>query len=489
MTIHIAANTGCNLGCEYCYEEPDRELKQEQIDNEYDLDLIFERLEQFKEDRAGVEVPGLHGGEPLLIRDEDLEEIFKWIHENYDGRGTHIQTNGTLLTEDHVEMFDKYNVDVGISMDGPAELNESRIARAGGEDVTDKMTQRTQDAIEKIVEHPNVNVGVIVVVTKTNCGTDERLEKLLDWMDWLNQNGVYGHYNPAIPYEDVQEDLSVSPERLKEVYLRTWEWMKEEEYREWDPMQEFQDNLLGLKLGNCVNNKCDVYNAAAAQIIKGDGGTTGCGKTWATVGDGIPFLQGDSTGNEYEETEERYEMLKQVPGPYTEEVQNGELPDMGGCKGCDYWTVCQGGCPSAGLDYDYRNRVRWCPAIYALYEKVEEDMRSMFPGIRLITDLSWDAPISDAAATGQLDIKPFGHIRQETTAEKGSVSGRPSEDVGTVFEEALQSAGGLGQDFDTLVENYKSEFPEEWLTIDRETNEIHADSDKPRRDTEEQAAD
>ncbi len=473
MTVHIAANTGCNLGCEYCYEEPDRELKQEQIDNEYDLDLIFNRLEKFRDERPGVEVPGLHGGEPLLLRDEHLEEIFQWIHDNYDGRGTHIQTNGTLISEKHVEMFDKYNVSVGISMDGPAELNESRLARAGGEDVTNSMTERTHQAIEKLIEHPTVNTGVIVVVTQTNCGTDERLERLLEWMDWLNQNGVNGHYNPAIPYEDVQEDLSVSPERLKEIYLRTWEWLKEEPYRTWNPMRDFQDNLLGLSLGNCVNNKCDVYNAQAAKIIKGDGTTTGCGKTWATVGDGIPFLQGDSTGNEYHETEERYDMLMEVPGPYTEEVQNGEIEDQGGCKGCDYWNVCQGGCPSAGLNYDYRNRVRWCPAVYSLYEKIEKDMRVMFPAIRMITDLAWDAPIADVSSRGQLDIKAFGAIRQDVTEEKGTVIGAETE-VGTVIDEAFKNEAELS--FDMKVRNYEAEFGEENVTYDKETGDVHGDT-------------
>lgn len=476
MTIHIAANTGCNLGCEYCYEEPDRELKQQQIDNEYDLDLIFDRLEEWKD--KYYEVPGMHGGEPLLIRTEDLEEIFSWIHENYDGRGTHIQTNGTLLTEEHIDLFETYNVSVGISMDGPEELNDSRIARSGGEDVTRKMTEKTYENIKKIIEHPNVGVGIIVVAHKNNCGTDERLEKLLDWMDWLNRNGVDGHYNPAIPYEDVQEDLSLSPERLKEVYLRTWEWMKEEPHRRWDPMRQFQDNLLGLRLGNCVNNKCDVYNTKAAQIIKGDGTTTGCGKTWSEVGDGVTFLQGDSTDNEYEETEERYEMLKQVPGPYTEEVQAGEIEDQGGCKGCKYWTGCYGGCPSAGIDFDYRNRVRWCPAVYALYERVENDMRTMFPGLRLITELSWDTEFTELHSTGQLDIKPFARMRHETTTdeEKPSVRGvSESEDIGTVFDEATKN---MHVPFEEQVKNYRSEFPEEWLTIDHESEHLHADSDK-----------
>jgi uncharacterized protein len=33
-----------------------------------------------------------------------------------------MQTNGTLITEEHIRMFRQYGVQVGISLDGPGEL-------------------------------------------------------------------------------------------------------------------------------------------------------------------------------------------------------------------------------------------------------------------------------------------------------------------------------------------------------------------------------
>lgn len=320
-----------------CYENPSRERKQEWVDRQYDMDSIMSQLEEWREKHPN-ETPGMHGGEPLLVRNEDLETIFSYVDEHWEGE-SHIQTNGTLLEEEHVEMFEEYGVSVGISCDGPPELNRER--KAAGErdsdqsDATDKMSKETHEAIEKLVES-DVTVGIIVVLHETNAGSDEDFELLLEWMDWLNRHGVTGHFNPAIPYEDVQNDISLDPETLKRRYLRTWEWMKEKSYRSWNPMGDYVDNLLGNKLSNCVNNQCDVQNAGAAKIIKGNGATTGCGKTWSQVGDGVPFLQGDSTGNEFDDEESRYEMLKQTPGPYTE----GDAPDLGGCKGCKYWNVC-----------------------------------------------------------------------------------------------------------------------------------------------------
>jgi uncharacterized protein len=49
---------------------------------------------------------------PSTIREEyDLEET---------GRYSGIQTNGTLIKDAHIEMFEKYRVQVGISCDGPS---------------------------------------------------------------------------------------------------------------------------------------------------------------------------------------------------------------------------------------------------------------------------------------------------------------------------------------------------------------------------------
>jgi uncharacterized protein len=83
----------------------------------------------------------LFGGEPLLMPFADLEEMFRWGLERFGGNA--IQTNGSLITEEHLALFARYGVSVGISMDGPDELNDVREAgtldktRAGAERMGD----------------------------------------------------------------------------------------------------------------------------------------------------------------------------------------------------------------------------------------------------------------------------------------------------------------------------------------------------------------
>lgn len=487
MTIHVSKDTGCNLGCSYCYEEPDREITENDVATQsLDTEAVIDQLEQWHK-KHPQEPPGLHGGEPLLINIDDLETIFKWVYENYKSvrqgeKYSHIQTNGTLITEEHVELFKQYNVSVGISCDGPPELNRERLARPEMDAVddeystTDRLSETTNENLMELADDDSVSVGVIVVIHETNVGTDERLETLLSWMDDLAQKGVSGHYNPALPYDDIQTDLTLSPERLKEVYLRTWEWVKEESYRSWNPMRSAQDNLLGNRLTNCVNDKCDVFNAGAAKIVTGEGDTTGCGKTWSAVGDGVPFLQGDSNDSEYDDSEERYEMLKQVPGPYTE----GE-EDQGGCKGCRYWNVCQGGCPSGAIDQDFRKRTRHCEAKYAMYEQIEEDMRTIFPNITLITDYPWNANLADRATTWNLDIKPFAGMKPGGSG-KSSVYGATEHNQGRPRDRVPDDV--MPDGWESEIEYIKEQYPDKHLTIDNESRQWHADSDMTTQESD-----
>lgn len=471
MAIHISATTGCNLGCTYCYEDTDRERSEEWANSDYDMDKIMATLEDWREKYPNT-TPGMHGGEPLLVKNEDLRTIFAYIEEHWDGK-THIQTNGTLIDEETVEIFKEFNVGVGLSCDGPPELNRER--KAAGErktsqsEATDKMSERTHEAMEMMIE-AGVKFGTITVLHKTNAGTEEKFERLLDWMDWLCQNDCSGHFNPAIPYADVQEDISLGPEVLKDRYLRAWEWMKEEPYRKWGPMESYVDNLLGNQVSNCVNNKCDVFNAGAAKIIKGNGESTGCGKTWGQVGDGVPFLQGPSSDEEYDNNDSRYEMLKQTPGWVTE----GE-PDLGGCKGCEYWNVCQGGCPSAGENDDFRNRTYFCRAKYALYDQVEHDIRAVLPNVRLITDLPWNAQVADHASNWNLDIKPFASARPDTEG-KSAAFGYSKHQFGTPSEESPDGTVP-NLSWEDRKEELRGKYDEEVLSFDDENNRAHADSE------------
>ena len=112
MTVEVRPyGVTCNIGCLYCYQNKQRDA--ETHTKPYDLDAIKTALLEEGEDF------GMFGGEPLLMAKPDLEELFAWGLENF-GKNS-IQTNGALMDDDHIAMFLRYNVGVGISIDGPGD--------------------------------------------------------------------------------------------------------------------------------------------------------------------------------------------------------------------------------------------------------------------------------------------------------------------------------------------------------------------------------
>ena len=88
-----------------------------------------------------------HGGEPLLQSAEWYEEACRTCCEILHGVGKScefgLQSNLTLLKEQHVEVFVRYGVKVGSSLDGPREIHDSMRR---GFDVTTRNIQRLIDA-------------------------------------------------------------------------------------------------------------------------------------------------------------------------------------------------------------------------------------------------------------------------------------------------------------------------------------------------------
>jgi len=130
MTVELRPlGVACNLACQYCYQQPQRDAGNQRTP--YDLE---------KMKRAIARVGGpftLFGGEPLLMRFEDLEDVFTWGLEKFGANS--IQTNGALIEERHIELFYRCKVSVGISIDGPDDLNDVRWN--GGVEKTRKTTR------------------------------------------------------------------------------------------------------------------------------------------------------------------------------------------------------------------------------------------------------------------------------------------------------------------------------------------------------------
>jgi uncharacterized protein len=325
---------GCNLDCKYCYERNYRHKYKPKAD--YNLDLVLTRMEEFKD----LEM-ALHGGEPLAMPKKEVERIFAKMYE-LKGKSA-IQTNGIFIDEDYIQMFKRYKTDVGISFDGPGELSEFRGPK----------TYNLDKTIERLVKE-GINTSVIMVISKSNAGTDERLKKLKEYLLELEKLKVNGRLNPCMGAPDEELD----EKRLIEVYLDLARFCLERNLR-WSPFEDIVHGLQG-KPRVCTFSGCDPFATPSAVVVLGDGSLTNCMRTNQ---EGI--------------------LLRAPVTMYTRDEILTETPqEFGGCKGCKYWTACRGGCPSGAINNDWRNRTYLCPLWKALFQYFENVLRFIeYPSI------------------------------------------------------------------------------------------------------------
>lgn len=128
--IMIQPTTLCNLNCTYCYlgdrnkpltMSPDTTTRLASAIAEMDLDhevtLIW------------------HGGEPLACGIEHFSKLIEPFNELRKAKKlSHgIQTNATLISPEWCDLFIENQFGIGVSIDGPAELNRSRVDWAENE--------------------------------------------------------------------------------------------------------------------------------------------------------------------------------------------------------------------------------------------------------------------------------------------------------------------------------------------------------------------
>lgn len=332
----------CNIACQYCYQHPQREV--ECNTSKYDIEVM----------KAAILKEGgnftLFGGEALLVPLEDLEELWAWGYEKF-GKNA-VQTNGSLITDAHIELFQKYNVNVGISIDGPEDLNDIRWA--GSLKKTRQMTQNTEDSIEKLAKL-GIPPSIIITLHYGNA-TEEKLPRMGEWIKRLDALGVPSArlHLMEVESEVIRQAYHLAPEQNLNALLyfhgleKELKQLRFDVFSEIEKLQRAKDNLV-----SCVWKACDPYTTAAVRGIEGHGQKSNCGRTNK---EGIDFVKAPMPSYA------RYISLYHTP------------QEMGGCKGCRFFAMCKGQCPGTSINGEWRNRTEHCEVWKALFELTEQKL-------------------------------------------------------------------------------------------------------------------
>jgi len=157
----------CNLACDYCYmyEHADQSWRsQPTIMSKKTVGLLAQRIAEYVE-KTGMEKLLLvfHGGEPLLAGSERIVDATIEIRDRVRPGTTvdaAVQTNGTLLKDSDLRLFQIHGIGVSISIDGPAVANDLHRL----DHKSKSSFPATFNAIRLLRGFPKVYSGLICVI-------------------------------------------------------------------------------------------------------------------------------------------------------------------------------------------------------------------------------------------------------------------------------------------------------------------------------------
>ena len=339
----------CNIGCQYCYQNPQRDAGN--LTRAYDLEAM--KAAVLREGGSFI----LFGGEPLLLPEDDLEKLWAWGLEQFGQNG--LQTNGTLINENHVRMFRRYRVQVGISIDGPGELNDVRWA--GSLEKTRAATARAEEAVARLCREGMP--PCLIITLHRNNATADKLPAMREWLRALDAAGVESARLHLLEVENelIRRKYALTVPESVAALTGFAELESQLKRLRFDVFEDMESLLLGRdEQATCVWMACDPYTTAAVSGVEGGGQRSNCGRTNK---DGIDFNKADFPGYE------RYVALYHTP------------QEDGGCRGCRFFLACKGQCPGTAIDGDWRNRTEHCEVWKKLFRVVEERLldKGQFP--------------------------------------------------------------------------------------------------------------
>ena len=150
----------CNINCSYCYLPQRSDRTTLNIDQ---LQQVFEKLVTFPTISKRTTVVW-HAGEPLVLGAQYYDAAFTRIRECCppDLQIDHaFQTNGMLVDDAWCDLFRRWKVGVGVSIDGPKHINDAYRKTRSGKGTFDK----TVAGIHRLKQN-NIPFYVISVLTR-----------------------------------------------------------------------------------------------------------------------------------------------------------------------------------------------------------------------------------------------------------------------------------------------------------------------------------
>ena len=346
----------CNLDCEYCFyldrdADPYRDLPARKMT----LDTLDRLVDSYMFYSFPTSTFAFQGGEPTLA---GLDFFCKLVElQKQYGRDGHavsnaLQTNGILIDKDWAQLFREYHWLIGLSLDGPEEVNDLyRFNKA--RHPTWKQVMRAME----VMKTEKADFNILCVLSQANVHQPKEIYK------FFRSHGL--EYVQFIPLAEFHPDgtpmpFTISPEEYGRFLCETFDlwWPDRRKVR-----IRFFDNLAeavaGMRPGSCtMHETCDSY-----VVVEYNGDVYPCD---FFVEDG--WKLGNTNLDSFPELARRqkrygFAVKKTLAHPL--------------CQACDYQAICHGGCPKTrhGPQRRFEDLDYFCQAYKMVFAKAVGPLR------------------------------------------------------------------------------------------------------------------
>ena len=352
----------CNLDCAYCFyldreADPYKALPARR--------MTLETLERLVDTYLFYSYPNsifaFQGGEPTLAGlpfFEKLVEFQKKHGRNGQSVSNSLQTNAVLLDRNWCELFRSYNWLLGVSLDGPEEVNDRYRFNKEGRGTWKKVV-----ASIELLQSEKVEFNVLCVLSQANAGRPKELYRFFRRLGIDNMQFI-----PLAEFDPRGEPLpfTISPEQygqfLCELFELWWPERRKVRIRLFDNIAEA---LAGQKPGTCtMHETCDSY-----VVVEHNGDVYPCDffveSAWK-----LGNIELESW-SEIARRTRRYSFASKKTLAHPE------------CQACEYQSICHGGCPKfrRGPHARFEDLDYFCQAYKMIYARsvgpLREEVRKL----------------------------------------------------------------------------------------------------------------
>ena len=361
MTIIIKPTYACNFRCKYCYLNNETKISRIAFDINFAKSIILQIKHIIPYIHTNKKITIIwHGGEPLLWGIDNYKDIFSYMEKELKGISyrNSIQTNLSLINDEYIDLFLKYNVHVGFSLDGTREINDSQRIDYLGNGTYDTIMEKVS-----LCRSRGLSIGCIIVGSKKHIGHIPELYK------FLCNNSLNFKFNPIFTSGEACkniDEIGITPDDYAQMTIELFDlWYNDRIHHiKESNLEEITSNLITNNSSACMfgENCQDNFFAVAPT-----GDVMPCGRFCDMD------LKQFTYGNLHKEP--LLDIILRIR--HSEIYKRSEYIEMSNCKQCKFYDICHGGCLHDGFlkSDDFKSKTFLCSAYKKIFTHIENQLK------------------------------------------------------------------------------------------------------------------